>query len=328
MTNSSLTAASFWVHLLGAVLAALLAAGIARAQGVQSTVAQQLFEEGRTLVAAGKHEEACGKFEESHRLEPATGTLLNLALCNEQRGRTASAWLNYHDALTRMAREQDPRQELASQRVAALEPRLSRVLVNVSEPRPDGLWVSLDGVQLGSASWGVALPVDPGSHTLRAGAPARRAVELEVAAPAEGAVRAVEVPALEIAAVTVAALAPPRQERAAPAPVMSSWRRSLGGAAAGIGGVALAGAIYASVEARNAWRERNRRCESGCDQDAVDASQRSERYARVADIGYVVAAVGAAASLTLFLIDRKKRSARVSALLAPGAGSLSLRGSF
>jgi hypothetical protein len=332
MTNSSRTAADTR-PLWGPLLALLLAASAlpCLAQGVESTVAQQLFEEGRTLVAAGKHQEACGKFEESQRLEPATGTLLNLALCNEQRGRTASAWLNYHDALTRMARENDPRQELARQRVAALEPLLPRLLVDVAE-RPAGLWVTLDGVALGPAGWGVNLPVDPGPHTLRAGAPGRSSVELELAAPAAGAVHRVAVPVLAASAPVAPAPAPAaaaRLDEPPPAQPVSSWRRSLGGAAAGIGAVALAGAIYASLEARDAWDERNRRCraEGGCDEAAVSASQRSERFAHVADAGYALAAAGAAASLTLFLLDRKQR-ARVGAAVSPRAALLGLHASF
>ena len=54
-------------------------------------LAQSLFEEGRQLMSNGKFAEACPKFESSYKLDPAAGTLLNLAVCHEKVGRTAAA---------------------------------------------------------------------------------------------------------------------------------------------------------------------------------------------------------------------------------------------
>jgi hypothetical protein len=53
----------------------------AGAQGpAASPLAQTLFEEGRALMLKGDAATACPKFAESQRLEPAGGTLLNLAV--------------------------------------------------------------------------------------------------------------------------------------------------------------------------------------------------------------------------------------------------------
>src|SRR5262245_345886 len=46
--------------------------------------AETLFEEGKRLVAAGKIDEGCSRFEESLRIDRAGGTLLHLAACREQ----------------------------------------------------------------------------------------------------------------------------------------------------------------------------------------------------------------------------------------------------
>ncbi len=45
--------------------------------------AELLFQEGQQLIKDGKHAAACPKFEQSQKLDPAIGTLLNLAHCYE-----------------------------------------------------------------------------------------------------------------------------------------------------------------------------------------------------------------------------------------------------
>ena len=91
-----------------------------------------LFQQGRALMADGRIAEACQKLEESQRLDPAGGTILNLALCHEQEGRLARSWSEFKEAMVVAKRDGRRDRELeAANHVSALEPRLSRLTIVV-----------------------------------------------------------------------------------------------------------------------------------------------------------------------------------------------------
>src|SRR5688572_3592069 len=109
--------------------ATLAAAGPARAQGrgVSIATAEALFREGTALLDEKKFAEACPKLAESHRLDPATGTLLALAFCHEGEGRLASAWAEFAEVAGRAREEgRTDRELVAREHAANLEPRLAR----------------------------------------------------------------------------------------------------------------------------------------------------------------------------------------------------------
>src|SRR6186713_2867899 len=94
--------------------------------------AESLFADGRRLLAQGKFAEACPKFAESQRLDPAIGTLLNLADCYEKVGRTASAWAAFREAAALSHHGGDAKREaVAKERAAALEAQLSTLAIAV-----------------------------------------------------------------------------------------------------------------------------------------------------------------------------------------------------
>ena len=151
------------------------APAVSHAEMTDEAGARVLFAEGRKHQADdGRYAEACPKFEASFRLDPGIGTNFNLADCFEHLGRTASAWGRFLDvAAATKAAGQSQREQVARARAAALEPNLVRLVVEVSSP-VDGLIVERDGVVVGRASWGLALPVDPGDHVVAASAPGKR----------------------------------------------------------------------------------------------------------------------------------------------------------
>jgi hypothetical protein len=127
-------------------------------------------------MANGKWDEACTKFAESYKFDASGGTLLNLAICHEKQGRLASAFAELGEAVSRAVRDQrKDREDVAREHMAAVAPRVSRITVRV-DPSVDveGLSVTLDGTALTRPVWGVAVPVDPGLHTVEATAPGRQ----------------------------------------------------------------------------------------------------------------------------------------------------------
>ncbi len=132
-----------------------------------------LFTEGRRLMAAGDYADACPKFAESKRVAPGVGTTLNLALCYEELGKTASAWSEYLEAAA-SARDkgQTERQTAAAARAARLEPLLLHATITVAPQIGAGsVEVRLDGRVLPKELWGAPTPVDPGPHEVEASAP-------------------------------------------------------------------------------------------------------------------------------------------------------------
>src|SRR5689334_12832457 len=107
--------------LLVGALAALPA--VAMAQGSQNTLmAEALFEEAQKLMTAGKYAEACDKFAASQKLDPAVGTLLNLAACHEKMGKTATAWIEFSDAYGQSNKQGDKqRMQFAKSHMDSLE---------------------------------------------------------------------------------------------------------------------------------------------------------------------------------------------------------------
>jgi hypothetical protein len=131
--------------------------------------AEALFREGREAADAGDYRTACEKFHESHRLDPAPGTMLNIADCEEKQGHLATAWTFYRAVLQQLP-PSDERSTLAKSRAQALEPRLPKLTVRLAPNAPADTRVLRDGVELKGASLDTALPVDPGKHLIEVSA--------------------------------------------------------------------------------------------------------------------------------------------------------------
>src|SRR6185436_15146558 len=152
----------YWPRLL-LITAVLGLPSRAGAQARDAAAGEALFQEGRRLMKAGDFTAACPKLEESLRLDPALGTLVNLASCEEQVGHTATAWQHWRAAADQLP-SSDKRRATAVARAGALEKVLPRLTIALGADVSPDAEVKRDGVRLGRASLGLPLPVDPGRH--------------------------------------------------------------------------------------------------------------------------------------------------------------------
>jgi hypothetical protein len=311
----------------GLALVALgcLVASEARADATSEALARTLFDEGRVLMAAGSKPEACAKFAESMRLDAKTGTLLNLAVCHEDEGRTATAWVEFRNALSMARRDgRADREQLAAEHIAALEPRLSRITITVDSASDlPGLEVQLNGVAVGKPVWGSAMPVDPGKHTITALAPGRARWETRIDVGPNADKQIVPVPLLEIqttaSPATKAAATPATSHADVTAPDTGISRRTMAYVSGAAGLVMLGMGAYFGVQASTKWKEAKQdHCPGGvCDSQAPQLSRDANTAAWVSNVGIGLGVVGLGLGAHLMLSDSKQPSAGQAARSAP-----------
>jgi len=342
----------------GGLCAALLVTASDRAdaqEGADRLAARALFDEARALVAAGKTAEACPKFEESQRLDPGFGTLFNLADCYERTGRTASAWLSFLDVASQMRQSgQQDREKVARDRAAALEPKLMRLRISVpAQARAAGLEIKCDGRIIKEPSWGSALPLDPGDHTIEAAAAGRRPWKTTVRLDKPGETTATEVPALESATqgpaaapVPAASTPPPASTATAPPvkepepaqaavspPSSGGTQKTLGLIIGGAGVVGFGVGTVLAFGAKSKFDDGMAYCNGDvCKQEGVDLRDKAYSQGTIATIvggvGLAAIATGAVLYLTAPSGAPKQSSARNDNGWIVGPSFLSYRGTW
>ena len=314
---------------LGLFAALALAPGLAHAEATRDPAqAEALFAEGRRLLAASKFAEACPKFAESQRLDPAIGTQLNLGDCYEKTGRTASAWSVFRDAAAEARRANDARRApVASAREAALALRLTKLTILVpTASLTRGLEVKRDGVTLDRAAWSEATPMDPGWHAIEATAPGKRPWTLPVT--------------IDAARATTEITVPPLEDLAAPAATgdASAAGRSQRLAAVIVGGTGVA-ALGASAIFTGLAVAKNRDSKSHCVGNTCgaigvglrdDALGHATASTVTAITGLAAIAGGAALWFTAPTRPKQRPSTGIEAAPILGAGQLgvTVRGAF
>ncbi|HXX70201.1 MAG TPA: hypothetical protein VEK07_23680 [Polyangiaceae bacterium] len=323
----------------------------ARAQSSSDqAAAEALFKQGRDLMAAGQYSAACPKFVESERLDPAPGTLLNLATCYEKNGQVASAWVTFKEAATAAKKADQPeRARMARDKAAEIEPNLPTltIVVPAAADRPD-LQIRRDGEAVGRPEWSTPIPVDPGTHVVEASGPGMITWQVSATIAGPSSKASVEVPVLEAAPRSETPASP--QPPAIPTPVAppSAAPETTGGAAPNphpgstqrtvawvFGGVGLAGLATGAILGGVALSQKNDAegscVESVCVPAGYNSMQHARSTATLSDVAFAVGGGLLATGLVFYVTAPHPRGPTVAVvpvwLGSAGAGGL-LRASF
>lgn len=302
-----------WLRAAPACLLALCAAADAGAQAVpQQAAADALFREARGLLQAGKVAPACAKFAESQRLDPKLGTLLNLASCHEEEGKTASAWAEFTQAVDLAVKaKQKPRADFAREHVADLEPRLSRVVFQAAAPPPAGLRIQLGDRELAGAALGSRIPLDPGKYPVQVTATGKRRWSTEVLIPPGPATVEVAIPALA------------DEAPAGSAGDGASTQRTVGIILGGVGIVGLGVGAYFGIRAFSQQGIVEDNCEAGlCNREGFEADSDAHTSATVSTIAFAAGAALTAGGAVLFLTAGPPGGAGAAAPATGGPAAL------
>jgi hypothetical protein len=302
--------------LCGALCAAALPA---RAEDRRSARAEALFHQAQALLDSGKVDAACAKFEASEAWENGLGTLLHLGDCYERAGRSASAWHTFLEAeAVAQAKKDADREQVAAERLAALEPKLSRVVFIVPPmSRVPNLSVQLGANTIPASSWGTTIPVDAGTQHISVFAKGHRPWNMDLAVSGTDAREyRVTVPMLE------------------PMPEPSSNRRTAFRTAgvvtgsvglAGIGAGAVFSALSKSSDDANT-------CARGVIQ-CVPTKATASNYSEASTVSLAVGGALLATGVTLFVLspspdNEENHALRVAAHVASNGGRLQLEGAW
>lgn len=290
--------------------------------------ADTLFEQGRTLAKAGQYAEACDRFARSLAIERTLGTELNLADCQQQLGHLREAWGLFVAAAGEAEAGADAkRAKFARERAAALEPRMTSVVVKLAQPALPGLTLTISGRATPPAAE-IHEHADPGPIDVIATAPGRPHVkrsELGVA----GATIVVEVPALDPQVAT-----PPPE-----VPVAVEGDRAAGRVhlAYGLGAAGIASAITAvalTVVGRSHYTTaaEGTHCMAvatgvTCDDVGTRAIHDAQRLADFGT-GFAIAATALAGAATIVYITAPRDRTYIRPQASPQAMSIVIGGSF
>jgi tetratricopeptide (TPR) repeat protein len=311
-----------------AVAAAVLAAGSAAAQTPpppaqgsatdNRALAEMLFFTARGMMEAGRYPEACAKLTESYRLDPAAGTLLNLAVCDQKQGKIASAWGEFRQSIAEARKANRPdREQLATDALAAVEPELPFLTITVPDAvrKVPGLVISRNGVPLNAAAWNTELPVDPGD------------VEIEETArdykPKNLTIKIVNKQHATLSAEPLE-LAPIFR----PPPPFWTTQRTVGAILFGAGVLAAGAGSYFGVVAINDKKNSDAACpndlagQQRCTQSGVDNMNNASTAAWISDVSLGVAGAAALVGAYLFITGGQKEEASPTPSAADGSWSV------
>ena len=294
------------------VMAAALCAGAASGQD-KAAMADALFDQARQAMAARDYDNACTKFREADRLDPQPGSKMNLGLCEEKRGKLATAASLYRAAIEALPAS-DERKALASKQLAAIAGKVPKLVLRAENAAPEDMRARIGDVDVGAA-WGTPLPVDPGEVVVVVSAPGRQARQMRTQ------VAAGETVEMAIAPGPALATAPPADNQreatpdgrvpggdaADPPQPSGSGTLTTVGWIIGASGLALAiaGAVTGGLGLgeKSSGEEQCDATKGVCSQEGVDANDAAQTLLTTTTVLWVVGGVAIATGITLLLLD-------------------------
>ncbi|MDB4936352.1 MAG: hypothetical protein JWP87_3324, partial [Labilithrix sp.] len=309
------------------------AAGVepAKATPVQREQAQSRFLKGRELYNAKKYDAALAELTASLDIVASPNTRLYVGRCLRDMGRTVAAYAELGRAAVE-AKEllrDDARYEKAAQAAnderAQLAPKLGFVDVKVAHPSPETtLKVASDEVRRGG--WEEPVPVVPGTAEVVVETPGHAPIRQQVQVAA-GEHKSVEIDA----AATVADTTPPPVVDADTSGSPSKLR-PVAYVTAGVAVVGLATFFIAGSMSNSTFSDLKEACGSGpCPKGHEDDISAGKTQQTFANVGLVVFAVAAAATVTLYVVSAPKKTSSTtaaSARVTAGPSFVGLQGAF
>ena len=329
-------------RLLGVVSLVLVNASLCSLAHAETSedleAAKALFEDGRRLMAEGKYDEACGKFEDSQAKARGIGTKFKLADCEEHRGNFGKAQTLFIE-VAEQAREagQADREALAHGRATAIDEKLAHLELDLETP---GTEVQLDDRKLTASETKALLAIPPGKHRITASAAGKKPWTKDIDVPKPGTFVIVTVPRLEelqptvktpVAASVIAPAAP--QADADPNAGRGARRAALI-----LGGVGL-GATVAGVAFGLQFLANNHDAKNVCPTSYGCTESEIEQHAAYIDdahaartrafVSFGVGAAALAGAAVLYFTAPRPGAVQASAGLTPnGAWNVAIRGGF
>lgn len=325
-----------------AAVAAFIGLGSPEAFAQNKAAAEALFKDGRRLMKAKKYKAACKKFAASHQIDPAIGTLLNLATCYERSGKIASAWARFVEAADKAKRaRQKKRVRYARKKARALAKRVPKL--KIVAPSIEGLEVRRDGEVVNSALLDTSVPIDPGKHQIEATAPGYESFTKSFVARQRRTVT-VKIPELKKKPEPKKIVRKKKPLKKKPKKVAkplvgepegkkAGRGRRVGGATLAIAGLAMTGVgLVFGAQASSKWNEAfdDGHCNDNnvCNQTGFDLTEDAKSKATLSTVFVGIGLVAAGVGGYLYLTAPKSSKPRVEASVGTDSAMILVRGGF
>jgi serine/threonine-protein kinase len=269
-------------------LSFVFAAIPAKARPSQDDVgrADALFQAAKQAMARGDYDQACPGFLESQRLDPAAGTLLNLAECESSSGKLVEAVAHFQEAKSMLTAD-DFRVSFAERRIGEVRSRTPLLTLRLASKEPaDGVDVVCDGAVVSLERMGQPTPVDPGGHVciVRRAGRAESRVEITVTVGESRVADLVVPPPMDASADTTVESAHAKPDRGS----AGATQRTLGLVVGAVGVATLATGAVFGLLAKRTYDSATPYCPGdACTPDGLARSDRAHTQATIASGAFI-----------------------------------------